>query len=129
MDELSWLIGIVEGEGTIALTGKFRRAIRITVELNDKDVVERVAALWGTPIHHRTRTRYWRRLGKSVEVTTYNTSVCGYRARKFLRVAAPFMSARRKLRIADALSTWPESEEKDKTPFTLYKMEVANDQT
>lgn len=47
-EERSWLAGILEGEGAFYLRKDKPSVLVIEVEMTDKDVIDRVAALFGT---------------------------------------------------------------------------------
>jgi len=47
--EIDWLAGLFEGEGCADWMKK-ERSMRLRVQMTDRDVVERVAVLWGTKL-------------------------------------------------------------------------------
>ena len=108
MDALAnfyWLIGLLEGEGSFLAPSPSRpNELRVEIEMNDRDVIQRAAHLLGTSVLSRTRPRH-RHGAETVEMaTTYRTRVSGRRAVQLLHTIRPYMSARRQAQIVRALS-------------------------
>lgn len=93
-DDLLWLAGILEGEGTFdAHRGKYAR---IRVGMNDRDVVGRVASLMDTGLRLA--------LHKAPAKPSWHSEVSGPRAAAIMREVLPFMGARRSAKIAEVLA-------------------------
>lgn len=89
-----WLAGILEGEGCFdRQRGKYAR-IRLT--MTDRDVVGRVATLFGSSIRLT--------LQRAPKSPTWHAEVQGARAEAIMRQILPFMGARRSAKIAEILS-------------------------
>lgn len=91
-NDLFWLAGLLEGEGTFHLQrGKY---IHMAFSSIDKDVVERVAALWNSGIGHS-----FTQANKKI----YKTTLTGRRAKPWLELLKPLMGIRRQTQIAVCL--------------------------
>jgi hypothetical protein len=98
--DLHWLSGLLEGEGCFSsdlVKGRRRRYPLIVVQMTDRDVVERVAALFGVSC----QGPYWDR--KST-VPYYRAKATGARAIALMRLLSPLMGARRCVRIAGLIA-------------------------
>lgn len=90
-----WLAGLLEGEGTFDLQrGKYAR---IRVGMTDRDVVGRVASLFGSSIRLTLK-------GKPVS-SIWHAEIQGPRAEAIMRAVLPYMGARRSSKIAEILAT------------------------
>ncbi len=93
-DDVIWLAGLLEGEGTFDLQrGKYPR---VRVSMTDRDVVGRAATLFGSSIRLTLRTAPHRPM--------WHAEVQGPKAVSVMRAVLPFMGARRSARIAEILS-------------------------
>lgn len=93
-EDLIWLAGIVEGEGCADLhKGRYPR---IRVGMVDRDVVGRVASLFGSSI----RLAYKQAPNKS----TFHAEISGDRAAEILKALLPHMGARRSSKFAEILA-------------------------
>lgn len=101
-DDIIWLAGLLEGEGSFIFGGKTNRhKVRICLAMTDKDVVEKVALLFGTkcteekrnnkPEHYRQCWRTVIQGGKAVEV---------------MKSILPWMGQRRSKRINDLIQRY-----------------------
>lgn len=102
LTELSWLAGLLDGEGAFVWhkTIRDKGRPRIEISMTDRDVVERVAAVF----HSNT-------LGPYGPYTTqkkhyWYTHVSGARAIAIMLSIYTFMSHRRKQRIEELLLQW-----------------------
>ncbi|WNN93677.1 LAGLIDADG endonuclease [Arthrobacter phage CallinAllBarbz] len=94
-DDLLWLAGLLEGEGTFdSHRGKYPR---LRLAMTDRDVVGRAATLMGTSIRLT--------LNKAPAQPTWHTEVSGEKAAEIMREILPFMGTRRSQRIATVLAT------------------------
>ncbi len=92
--ELAWLAGLLEGEGCFSL---HRRSPEIRLQMTDRDVVERVALLFGGRRVTAGKPRNW---GKQ---TVFTTSTQGDSAVQIMRAIRPHMGERRGARIDELL--------------------------
>jgi hypothetical protein len=94
-DDLLWLAGLLEGEGSFdAHRGKYPR---IRVAMTDRDVVGRAASLMDTSIRLS--------LHAAPAKPTWHSEVSGPRAVSIMEAVLPHMGARRSARIAEVLAT------------------------
>ena len=98
--ELAWLAGLLEGEGSF-LRGppSSRRLPAIRVAMNDRDVLERVASLWGS----RLATIAPRRDGWAV---SYSLNIRGANAVAWMHALRPLMGTRRQAQIDRAVASY-----------------------
>jgi len=95
-DDLLWLSGLLEGEGSFDLhRGKYPR---IRLGMTDRDIVGRAASLMDATIRLS--------LHAPPEKATWHTEISGARAAEIMRAILPFMGARRSQRIADVLGAY-----------------------
>lgn len=103
-NEKYWLAGILEGEGSF-MEGppSDPNRPRISVEMSDKDIIKRVADLFGVGYIHECEGRQenWS--------TTYQIEVRGQSAIELMRLLKPIMGARRSRQIEDALASHNEN--------------------
>lgn len=93
-DDLLWLSGLLEGEGSFDLhRGKYPR---IRLGMTDRDVVGRAASLMDAKIRLS--------LHPAPAKPTWHTEVSGDRAAAIMRAILPFMGARRSAKIATILA-------------------------
>jgi len=52
--EIAWVAGILEGEGSFS---RSHRTVRISLEMCDRDIVERVAAHWQTRVLKKLKSK------------------------------------------------------------------------
>lgn len=92
-DDLLWLAGLLEGEGSFdAHRGKYPR---IRLAMTDRDVVGRAASVMDSSIRLA--------LHPAPAKATWHTEISGERAAEIMRDILPFMGSRRSGRIADVL--------------------------
>ena len=108
--DLAWLAGLLEGEGSfLKAPPSSPNCPRISLEMTDKDVVERAASLMDgravTRIH--LRNPHWKQ--------TYRVVIKGSRAVELMRVLYTEMGTRRRTQIDTALETYIESKRGDNT--------------
>ena len=100
-EELIWLAGLMEGEGSFMLStssvqGRRYQHARMTVGMSDKDVVEHVARLFGTSVYAYTPK-------KPPHKVIYSAQVNGLKARWFMERLLPYMGERRAAKIREVL--------------------------
>lgn len=99
--EIAWLAGLLEGEGCFSFEpGK----LAVTLAMTDRDVVERAAAITGVgTVISRRRTKPDRK-DQWVWRTRRLRDAAG-----IMQMIAPYMGARRRSRIEEALTQahWP----------------------
>ena len=92
-DDLLWLAGLLEGEGTFDLhRGRYPR---IRVGMTDRDVVGRAATLMGASVRLS--------LKPAPNAATWHAEVSGPRAVALMEDLLPLMGARRSSKIAAVL--------------------------
>ena len=102
-NSISWLAGILEGEGCFLISGRGRGSGTPVVQLQmtDGDVVERAAALMGARVLHRS--------GRTpAHKDIWRANVYSDGAIDVMRAILPFMGERRAARISEILS-WCEA--------------------
>ena len=95
--DIAQLAGLLEGEGCFAnypVDGKHYP--RIQVQMNDRDVIEWVAALWGSTVNIFTK-RY------KATMDSYRTTVYGSQALGWMMTLYPFMKSRRQAKIREII--------------------------
>lgn len=105
--EAAWLAGILEGEGSFFVAARIRRPatkppwpqwyVRVQIAMVDRDVIERVASLFGTSVTLRS-------VASGVRQAMWNTQVSGPRAIALMRMLRPWMGERRTKQIDAALA-------------------------
>lgn len=98
-DDLLWLAGLLEGEGSFdAHRGKYPR---IRLAMTDRDIVGRAASLMDATIRLS--------LHPAPNKATWHTEISGKRAALIMAEILPHMGARRSGKIAEVLGamTWP----------------------
>jgi hypothetical protein len=94
--ELGWLVGLIEGDGTLTFDGK--NAV-VALKITDLDTAQRFARLLRTtvsgPYHYEGQ-----QLGPK---PYYMTKIAGKRAREFMASAAPHFSVRRQAQIIEII--------------------------
>jgi hypothetical protein len=102
--ELAWLAGLLEGEGYFGMIkshvgGKMYRYPRVGVTMTDRDVIERVAAMFGQKV---TTVRP----GPRSRLMQYRFTLTGARAAQLMVDLRPMLGARRQARIDEVLSEY-----------------------
>jgi hypothetical protein len=93
--EVAWAAGIYEGEGSCVTNhnGKGSMSFSVTVAQKDPELLYRMRDLFGGTISH-----YERIFNKKV-CPIFHWKICGDRARTFIGVIYPFLTARRKQQV------------------------------
>ena len=102
--ELAWLAGILEGEGSFFLEnnrsgGKLYRYAIVTVNMTDKDVIDRVSALFGTTTYAIPNT-------KAGKKPAYRATLKSHKAVVLMEHLLPFMGERRSAKILEVLTAF-----------------------
>lgn len=93
-DDLVWLAGLLEGEGTFdAHRGRYPR---IRVGMTDRDVVSRAASLMGATVRLSLR--------QAPASPVWHAELSGARAEAIMAEVLPYMGTRRSQRIAETLA-------------------------
>lgn len=92
-DDLMWLAGLLEGEGSFDLRDE--RYPRVRVGMTDRDVVGRVATLLGVSVRSSYR--------RAPERAMWHAELSGARAAVVMEQVLPYMGARRSGCIATIL--------------------------
>jgi hypothetical protein len=91
-NDKQWLAGLLEGEGYfVVLTVKGYRYPRLGVNMNDEDVIARVARIIGKPYHKKGEKQWQVRMQ-------------GEQAVNLMREILPLMGARRAKKIEELLA-------------------------
>lgn len=98
--DLYWLAGLLEGEGSfLAPPPSSPNRPRISLQMTDRDVVDRAARMMGVAyvyVSGDRRNANWKRY--------YMVVLRGRRAARLMRMLRPLMGARRQVQIDDALA-------------------------
>lgn len=110
--DIAWMAGILEGEACFMVSDrhvkdKTYKRIYIQLVMSDRDVVERVAGLFGTQCNDMP----WRSLSTK---PTYRCRSDGDRAAGWMMTIYKFMSERRQAKIRACLDAWRKSPGKTK---------------
>src|SRR6266566_8861099 len=98
--EFHWLVGILEGEGTFLRGAPSKPGAPILrVSMTDRDVVERVAKLFGRAVVRLRRRRPHHKV-------PYATTIKGAPAVQVMCAVRPFLGKTRQLQIDRAISSW-----------------------
>lgn len=99
---IAWLAGVIEGEGSFS-DGHYappgqRGSVRIDIAMTDRDIIERVAAIFRANVRVRQMPD-----GRK---TSYVTTCCGKRAAGLMMSMFHFMGIRRRAKIKELLQQW-----------------------
>src|SRR5688572_1418342 len=102
--DVAWLAGLLEGEGSFYLNknhvnGMVYRYPVIVVNMTDRDVIERVASLFGTGVYDLPSYQEGRQ-------PAFRTQITGKRAAALMVDLFPYMGRRRAARITDVLNEY-----------------------
>lgn len=100
--EIAWLAGLLEGEASFML--KKGNSI-IQIQMTDRDVMERIAALLGTKVGDYAR----KPKGKASYLPVYWIAVHGTRAISWMMTLYSFMGERRRAKILEIINHWKAS--------------------
>jgi hypothetical protein len=98
--DLHWLAGLLEGEGSFLAAPPSRpRSPAVQILMVDRDIIERAGALFGTGVYMiRPRREGWR--------TTYSARIRGTRAVLWMHRLRPLMGKRRQKQIDRAVASY-----------------------
>jgi len=85
--------------------GKTYRYPRVGVSMTDKDVIDRVGALWGIKTYALPRYSNEGREIPSYKAA-YRVMIHGWAAAEWMRLMFPLMGTRRQARITEVLAEW-----------------------
>ena len=97
--ELGWVAGLLEGEG--CFHGGTRT--KVTLQMTDRDTVERLASLVEGASEIWTITPKGDRAGNRI---MYAVAISGYAAIRLMELVFPHMSRRRAAKIREIISSW-----------------------
>ncbi len=106
--ELGWLVGILEGEGSF---GYYGRTQRVSMEMTDKDTIERYVDIVGKVLSKDFAVSEFQRkhrVNYSFESTMYRLTLTGDNARQLMGFVVGLMSYRRRARIWQCLNGYTE---------------------
>lgn len=107
--DLYWIAGILEGEGSFTVAAKIKP--RITLNMTDKDIVERVRNILD---QNQVVHKYYPK-GQIGYKPIYNIDMTGPKAAGWMLTLFSIMGKRRQTRIKDIFSNWLLIKPKDKT--------------
>lgn len=101
LTEIAWVAGLMEGEGSFLATK--HGSPFMTVQMNDKDVLEKLLVILGTaklygPYRHRRGESYDT---PHYRVTAYSSSAIGW-----MLTIWPLMGVRRRAKITEVVNQW-----------------------
>jgi hypothetical protein len=99
--DVMWLAGLLEGEGCFGITD----SPRITVNMIDLDIIERVRKILGTS--DKMLEKHMEKYNKNAN-TQYQTSIHGTRAISWMMTIYSLMGIRRQSKIREVISKWKE---------------------
>lgn len=99
--DIIWLAGLLEGEGCFGLSGD---VARVTVAMTDRDVIDRVALLFGSNVRV-SQPKHIRKDGTLAKVV-YTTAVYGCRGAAWMMTLYSLMGDRRQKTIETSLLSW-----------------------
>ena len=111
-NDLHWLAGLLEGEGSFFVStsgGKRAPAIRISLQMVDREPVEKAAKLMGREV------KKYRPYGKN-RSPTYTTGMYGSNALETMKKLRPLLSPRRQKQIDRCIEA-----ENDRTETRIQK--------
>jgi hypothetical protein len=122
-DELFWLAGLLEGEGSfLAGSPSAPNMPQVAVQMTDEDVIEKVATMWEVSYHKTKRA-------KSHHKQAFTTRVRGKKAVELMVRLRPHMSARRQSQIQRALESYEVLPHYSDEPiYSREEMRVLRDQ-
>lgn len=97
-EQIAWLAGIYEGEGTCSITNG--RAIRVEIVMTDQDIVERVQSITGFGTVRTVAQR------AENHKQAYRWSIGSAEAVAFLEAIMPWLGNRRAARAQGAIDNW-----------------------
>lgn len=122
--DIIWLAGLLEGEGCFNYRAD-RNQARISVEMTDRDVIERVATLFGTGVsvraprptgkcstckgspHECRFSNHYPEIFFTMTKESYQTAVHGRKAERLMILVYPFMGERRSGKIREIVGELP----------------------
>lgn len=121
--DIAWLAGVLEGEACFVLGarnvgGKTYKRIGIQLVMTDKDIVQRVADMFGT----RCCDMPWR---DGAVKPTYRVACTGDRAAGWMMTIYRFMGDRRRQKIIECLQAWRRSPGRTNLQRENARLEVA----
>lgn len=100
--ELTWLAGLLEGEGCFGRSGG---TARVTLAMTDEDVVTRAARILRAPVVGPVQPSQKRKDG-GTRKPVYSASVYGSRAAGWMMTLYTLMGSRRQAKILESLVAW-----------------------
>lgn len=99
--EIAWLAGLLEGEGSFLMirSSKVYRYPQIVVNMTDRDVIVRVAGLFGGSVYDIPRYVEGRKL-------SYRAQITGSGAAQWMMDLYPWLGERRRSRIDKVLAEY-----------------------
>jgi hypothetical protein len=100
--EVAWLAGLLEGEGSFMMVnnrvgGKLYRYPKVVVNMTDRDIIDRVATMFGTTTYEMPAPP------KVSHKQQWRATVTGVKAAEWMRRLYPWLGERRRARIDEVL--------------------------
>lgn len=90
--EIAWTAGLYEGEGSCVVSGSKRNSFAVLISQKDPELLYWLRGWFGGGV------RFYN-VGKQKQFSIYHWVLCGDKARVFLGVIYPYLTARRKSQI------------------------------
>src|SRR5262245_34520344 len=100
--DIAWLAGILEGEASFSLRNG---SPKIQMQSTDKDVVERIAGIFGVPFHDSP----CKPCGPDHYKLVWGISVHGTRAISWMMTLFVLLGERRQAKVREVIETWKAS--------------------
>lgn len=111
--DIYWVAGILEGEGAFCAHGF---GGRIMLSMTDRDVVERVAAITGTP----SAVKPVQPRGSPSYLPQFRISIGGRRAIEWMMTLYPILSQRKQTKVREILARWKQHQRKSNPVMRYY---------
>ena len=118
--DISWLAGLLEGEGWFRIYGNGHGSPEIGIQMIDKDVIDHVAKIWGTKVHG-PRLR-----NDPNHHDIYDTSIYGTIAASWMMTIYSLLGVRRREKIKGILKTWLAQPVSGRAPRGIHRMAICH---
>jgi hypothetical protein len=110
--EIAWLAGLLEGEGCFSSVARQGNYPKITLNMTDLDIVQRVADMWEVKVwfpEPGSKSYMKPKIDGTPRKLLYTTVIGGVRAAKWMRLVYPWMGERRRQKIDEVISLSPQA--------------------
>lgn len=101
LTEIAWVAGLMEGEGSFIAT-KYGSPF-MTIQMNDKDVLEKLLTILGTA---KLYGPYRHRRGENYDTPHYRVTAYSTAAIEWMMTIWPLMGTRRRAKIKGIIGAW-----------------------